>query len=235
MIRQVCISKYLYTHADPVNNVDPSGNMRLASFFTMKMLTRIITWTILIGTSVGIAVHTLIKRGRTLYLDFSGFDVSNVKLFDSIAPSNEIVKNKVIEIVSNTFGGVDIGVVNGKKFMKPTIKYSPNSNADANGGIWYGGSNILTRTGRVYLGNFSLPSFNGKFVNNDELAGAIAYASMHEAGHLFLLPDNHGPGNIMSWPVPPGIKSTITLQINGLLAPRTFTQGEAEHLKKFNK
>lgn len=178
-------------------------------------------------------------RGRILYVDFTGLNLASNQLADGSKPSELNVKKHILAITKTEFEKGGISVIEGNKWSKPTVRYSNRTNVtrDPNGkltSITYG-SESLAPNAQVYLGSLAIPELQGKF-NEEELARAIAFITMHEGGHAFLLGHADGANNVMSSSPGRGISqsdsSTIDEVVQGLKMPRGFTAAEIEKLKQ---
>ena len=85
---------------------------------------------------------------------------------------------------------------------------------------------------RIHLGNFKIDELNGKFLNNEQLAFALAFLASHEVGHSYKLNHLDQSNNVMRSRVvldneATGPRGNVIADdiIKGLLRPCSFTQG----------
>lgn len=189
------LHKYLYVHNNPINRIDPSGRLSLSE---------VRVGVILAVTTIGaIVAHNYLKTGpEKLYLDFSGFDVSRVRLVGDQPAANAAVEIRVFELVKAEFARANRIVERGRNGAKATVFFSPETSItrhedDTLEGITWGTHHIVLLT-RVYLGSFEVDEFQNLFLSNDELARAIAAITIHEGGHAFRLGHSSNRSSVMN-------------------------------------
>jgi len=236
------LHKYLYCHANPVNNIDPSGNNAL----TIGLVLFAVALVLLVGFAIGTIMYrgAMIAsgaRGSSVYLDFSEFDISGIKFNDGNKPDKDIVKQRVIALMNSKYDKAEVRVSELSKDDKttlttPILSFSNKSRvfkrADGNRKIVFGQDTVGGVRPKIYLGNFIINELNGRLKDNEELARAIAFLACHEVGHSYKLKHMDESDNIMrSRVVLDNDAPTGDETISGLLKPSTFTNEQIEVIK----
>jgi len=242
------LHKYLYAHCNPIMNVDPSGNSPLVT----GLIVFAAVATLLAGITIGLIAlrGAMIRggaRGTFAYIDFSGFDLSGIKFAKGNLPDKDIVKKYMLRLMNSEFGKAGVTVAELTSAHKttlttPILSFTQQSRFDEqNDGsfiIEWGRERVGDVRPTVHLGNFKTDAFNNKLRNNEQLAFALTFLSIHELGHSYKLPHLNEYGNIMRENVTYGSKgsgaggqNTVDDIIKGLLRGCSFSENQIEVIK----
>lgn len=197
--------KYLYTSGNPIEEIDPTGNFWEWVFGFALLALAILAIALLIQY-----INTTRITGKALYLDMSNFNLAGVHLANGTTPNANYIKSKVFADVQSLYldeMGMPVFDKQGGP-TSPTVTFSPN-----NAFPTLGTEGVTTRHCDVYLGDFADQRLDRVFNNDDELAKAIEFVVLHEAGHAFGMKHSSGSGIMRKYAIdepPKGPNNSFT-------------------------
>ncbi len=233
------LHKYLYCHNNPVNNIDSSGKYSMLLSITFK-ITIVALLLAVIALPIIKYSQLMAPRGNTLSVNFSNFDLSGVELANGNTPDETIIKENILRNMTGAFEGAGITVNrlivdSNLSWTDPELSFTNNKyeSRDDSGklvSITWGHERIGSPKGKVHLGNFSIPEFNGKFKSNEDIATAISFLSIHESGHIYKLGHLDRQDNYMRRDVLLSPGSAVDEIVEAFIQPSRFTQEQLQSI-----